>query len=67
MSRVSTRLGLRTSPTSGPRQGDLQGLHPVPESFFGTCKIELAYRSAWSTRLAVRANVFEYLEVFYNR
>ena len=39
----------------------------VAESFFATLKTELVYRSAWSTRGAVRRAIFEFIEVFYNR
>lgn len=39
----------------------------VPQSFFGTLKTELVYRTAFPTRAAVRSAVFEYIEVFYNR
>jgi transposase InsO family protein len=39
----------------------------VAESFFATLKTELVYGRAWPTRLQLRAAVFEYIEVFYNR
>ena len=39
----------------------------VAESFFATLKTELVARHAWPTRAAVRAAVFEFIEVFYNR
>jgi transposase InsO family protein len=39
----------------------------VAESFFATFKNELVYRRRWATRLELRAAVFEYIEVFYNR
>lgn len=39
----------------------------VAESFFGTLKTELIYGRTWPTRLELRAAVFEYIEVFYNR
>lgn len=39
----------------------------VAESFFATLKTELVYRRTWSTRADLRAAVFEYIEVFYNR
>lgn len=39
----------------------------VAESFFATLKNELVYRRSWPTRLELRAAVFEYVEVFYNR
>jgi len=37
------------------------------ESFFSTLKRELAHRSAWQTRAHARQDVFDYIEVFYNR
>lgn len=39
----------------------------VAESFFATLKNELVYERAWRSRLELRAAVFEYIEVFYNR
>lgn len=39
----------------------------VAESFFATIKNELIYRHRWSSRTDLRAAVFEYIEVFYNR
>jgi hypothetical protein len=39
----------------------------VAESFFSTLKMELVYRTGWSTRLEARIDVHEYIEVFYNR
>jgi transposase InsO family protein len=38
----------------------------VAESFFSTLKLELVYESDWQTRIDARADVFQYLEVFYN-
>jgi transposase InsO family protein len=39
----------------------------VAESFFATLKTELVYQQSWSSRLELRAAVFDYIEVFYNR
>jgi putative transposase len=39
----------------------------VAESFFATLKLELVYRCRWRTRAEARSDVFEYLELFYNR
>jgi putative transposase len=39
----------------------------VAESFFATLKRELINRQRWSSRAELRAAVFEYIEVFYNR
>jgi putative transposase len=37
------------------------------ESFFGTLKQELVYRTRFKTREEAKAAIFEYIEVFYNR
>jgi len=37
------------------------------ESFFGTLKRELVYGERYHTREEARLNIFEYVEVFYNR
>ena len=39
----------------------------VSESFFATLKNELVHSRCWASRLELRAAVFEYIEVFYNR
>ena len=39
----------------------------VAESFFATLKVELIHRSRWSTRTQARDELFEYIELFYNR
>ena len=38
----------------------------VAESFFATIKVELVHDAAWATRAVARAELFEYIEVFYN-
>jgi transposase InsO family protein len=38
----------------------------VAESFFATIKVELVHDATWATRAAARAELVEYLEVFYN-
>lgn len=48
------------------RRGNCWDNAPM-ESFFSTLKRELANRSAWKTRAEARRDVFEYIEVFYNR
>ena len=37
------------------------------ESFWATLKTELVYHSHYDTRAQARAEIFEYIEVFYNR
>jgi transposase InsO family protein len=39
----------------------------VVESFFGTLKQELVHDARWSTCVEARAEIHEYIEVFYNR
>ncbi|MCU1681894.1 MAG: integrase catalytic subunit, partial [Amycolatopsis sp.] len=39
----------------------------MAESFFGTLKNELVYRTVFPTRRHARRAVAEYIEVFYNR
>jgi putative transposase len=38
----------------------------VAESFFATLKVELVHDAAWTTRTTARAELFDYLELFYN-
>ena len=37
------------------------------ESFFGTLKRELVYQRQYATRSEATQDIFEYIEVFYNR
>ena len=37
------------------------------ESFFGTLKTELIYHRKYETRREAQSEIFEYIEVFYNR
>lgn len=39
----------------------------VAESFFATFKVELAHEADWATRDAARADIFEFIEVWYTR
>jgi putative transposase len=39
----------------------------VAESFFNTLKTELLYMEGYATREITKQNVFEYIEVYYNR
>ena len=39
----------------------------VAESFFATLKKELIHRRSWPTKAELRTEVFEYIEVFFNR
>ncbi len=48
------------------RRGDCYDNAP-PESFFATLKTELIHRTVYLTRNQARADIFDYIEVFYNR
>jgi len=39
----------------------------VAESFFGTLKTELVYHQDYKTRAEAKSDIFEWIEVFYNR
>ena len=39
----------------------------VAKSFFATLKKELIHRRSWPTKAELRTEVFDYIEVFYNR
>jgi len=47
------------------RRGDCWD-NAVAESFFATLKVELVHDVTWVTREAARAELFDYLELFYN-
>jgi transposase InsO family protein len=38
----------------------------VAESFFATLKVELVHGVTWATRVGAHADLFDYLEIFYN-
>lgn len=48
------------------RKGECWDNAPM-ESFFGTLKQEMVYRTHFATRREAQAAIFEYIEVFYNR
>ena len=39
----------------------------VMESFYRTLKVELIYQKTYETRRQARRDIFEYIEIFYNR
>ena len=43
-----------------------RSVNAVAETFFATIKKELVYRRTWPTRRELEAEVFEYIEAFYN-
>jgi len=60
---TQTRM-VGTVPVS--RKGNCYDNAPV-ESFFGTLKTELVFHQQYTTRAEARQDIFEYIEVFYNR
>jgi putative transposase len=48
------------------RKGDCWDNSPM-ESFFKTLKTELIYRRRYKRRSDAKLDIFEYIEVFYNR
>lgn len=60
------RLAEQGITCSMSRKGDCWD-NAVAESFFATLKKELVHGSDWSTREEARADLFEYIEVWYNR
>jgi putative transposase len=48
------------------RKGDCYD-NAVAESFFATLKTELVYPYFFATRLEARSEIFEYIEIYYNR
>ncbi len=55
--------GMRASMS---RKGNCYDNAPM-ESFFGTLKMELTHHARYETREQARQEIFEYIEVFYNR
>jgi putative transposase len=55
--------GLRCSMS---RKGDCWD-NSVVESFFATLKSELVFHRSWNSRRQAASEIFEYIEVFYNR
>lgn len=58
-----TKLGIEVSMS---RKGNCWD-NAVAESFFATIKRELIYARSWPGRAALRAELFDYIETFYNR
>ena len=48
------------------RKGDCYD-NAVVESFFGSLKNELVYLTHFDTRSEAKQQIFDYIEVFYNR
>lgn len=60
------RLAEAGAQASMSRRGDCYDNAAV-ESFFGTLKTELVHGRRYATRAEARSDIFEYIEVFYNR
>lgn len=39
----------------------------VMESFYQTLKVELIHQKKYETRMEAKRDIFEYIEIFYNR
>jgi transposase InsO family protein len=52
---------------SNARSGCCRRLAAVAESFFKTLKAELIYHCPYQTRDEARLEIFDYIEVYYNR
>jgi putative transposase len=61
--KLLTGHGMRCSMS---RKGDCWD-NAVAESFFGSLKTELVHHRVYRTREEARRDIFEYIEVFYNR
>lgn len=65
-SEYRARLAASGVQCSMSRRGDCYD-NAVVESFFGTMKTELVHGRRYQTRAEARNDIFEYVEVFYNR
>ena len=65
-SEYQRQLAAAGAQSSMSRRGDCYD-NAVVESFLGTLKIELIHGRRYATRAQARLDIFEYIEVFYNR
>lgn len=61
--KILCKRGIRSSMS---RKGDCWD-NAVVESFFSTIKTELIFHKKYQTRKQARRDIFEYIEIFYNR
>ena len=61
--KILWKHGIRSSMS---RKGDCWD-NAVVESFFSTIKTELIFHKKYQTRKQARRDIFEYIEIFYNR
>ena len=59
-------LGKRGILCSMSRKGNCWN-NAVMESFYRTLKVELIYLKKYETRMEAKRDIFEYIEIFYNR
>jgi transposase InsO family protein len=59
-------LGKRGILCSMSRKGNCWD-NVVMESFYRTLKVELIYQRRYETRMEAQRDIFEYIEIFYNR
>jgi transposase InsO family protein len=59
-------LGKRGILCSMSRKGNCWD-NAVMESFYRTLKVELIYQRKYETRIEAQRDIFEYIEIFYNR
>lgn len=64
--RYRAVLASRGITCSMSRKGDCWD-NAVVESFFGTLETELVPDDGWTTRAEARRELFDYIEIFYNR
>ncbi len=60
------RIALYDCIQSMSRRGDCWD-NAVAESFFGTIKQELIYRTTYTSRIQAAMSIFDYIEIFYNK
>ena len=44
-----------------------RGVNAPMESFWGSMQVELLDRQRWRTRVGLSTEIFDWIEVFYNR
>jgi transposase InsO family protein len=65
---ASPRRPFRQEPVDGSARRKGNGYdNATMESFWSTLKLELVYRGLFLTRAQARTQIFDYIEVFYNR
>ena len=60
-------LSQKRYPMFDESQRELFPIMKVMESFYRTLKVELIYQRKYETRIEAQRDIFEYIEIFYNR